>query len=51
LNNGDPGAYGTLTLWNTQIHELYSPFKAHTITIKSWGFGEFRKIEAVGKSV
>jgi len=27
---GDPSAYGTLTLWNAQIHELYSSFKAHT---------------------
>ncbi|MCK5369091.1 MAG: hypothetical protein KAQ62_11085, partial [Cyclobacteriaceae bacterium] len=23
-------------LWNTQFHELYSPFKAHTPAIKSW---------------
>jgi hypothetical protein len=22
--------YGTCTLWNAQLHELYSPFKAHT---------------------
>jgi hypothetical protein len=26
----DSPAYGTFTLWNTQFHELYSPFKAHT---------------------
>ena len=26
----DSRAYGTFTHWNTQIYELYSPFKAHT---------------------
>jgi len=33
----DPGAYGTFTLWNTQFHELYSPFKAHTLANKAEG--------------
>ncbi|MEM0940604.1 MAG: hypothetical protein AAGI25_12565, partial [Bacteroidota bacterium] len=28
----DPSASGTFTLWNTQIHGLYSPCKAHTNT-------------------
>ena len=32
----NPSAYGTSTLWNAQFHELYSPFKAHTLAIKSW---------------
>ena len=33
----DPSAYGTYTLWNTQFHELYSPFKAHTIAMPNGG--------------
>ena len=33
----DPSAYGTFTLWNTQIHGLYSPFKAHTWSISHGG--------------
>ncbi|MEM6735783.1 MAG: hypothetical protein AAF620_06915, partial [Bacteroidota bacterium] len=33
-----PSASGTFSLWNTQIHRPYSPFKAHTNDMIAWPY-------------
>jgi len=50
MDIGDPGAYGTFTLWNTQLHELYSPFKAHTKPMNEWGSLNNETLVAFGMS-
>ncbi|MEM0942231.1 MAG: hypothetical protein AAGI25_20935, partial [Bacteroidota bacterium] len=39
-------ASGTFTLWNTQIHGLYSPFKANTNDMIAWPYLAICKVSA-----